>query len=44
MTPHPYARIYILFFALAATYVASWGVTRVALMQALGPGAAGLLP
>lgn len=42
--PHPYARLYVLFFALAATYVASWGVTRVALAAAFGPDAAGMFP
>lgn len=36
MAPHPYARLYVMFFALAATYVASWGVTRAAIVAALG--------
>ena len=36
MRPHPYVRLYVLFFALTATYLASWGVAQAAMTQLAG--------
>lgn len=33
MRTNPYVRLYILFFALTATYLASWGVAHAAMAQ-----------